>query len=376
MTIRNMFIKNIFLPAILLFAFTNLFSQDFKYFSPTDFVIDATSNQLYVAGKTANKLRSYRISDFSLLNSVNTDLPPKAVQIAGANLLIAASYSQGVMLVVDKNSFKIKSKINVGHGACDIVTNSDFTIAYVANQFSNDISVVDLESEKEIKRIPVLRQPMQIEISRDGKYLFAANFLTAGPANVDTVTTQISIIDLKEMKLIKHVPLANGSNALRGICLSADGKYAFVSHNLGRFQVPTTQLEQGWMNTSALSVIDANRLEYIATVLLDEPEHGAAGSWGIDCNNEYIFVAHSGTHDFSKINYPKFVDKLNSTSNKASLAYDLRFLSGIRERIKIDGNGPRILKIFDNHLFVANYFTDNINIFDQEKTPDSIIKSI
>ena len=376
MTNRNMIRQKIFLISFYLFAFIKLFSQDLKYFSPTDFVIDATSNQLYIAGKTANEVRSYRIFDFAQLKSFKTNLPPKAVQIAGENLLVATSYSKGELLVVDKNSLQIKSTINVGHGACDIVTNPDYSKAYVANQFSNDISVVDLESNKEINRIPVLRQPMQIEISKDGKFLFVANFLTSRRADVDTVTAEISIIDLKSMRVVKHIPLANGSNALRGICLSSDGKYVFISHNLGRFQVPTTQLEQGWMNTSALSLIDVNQLDYVATVLLDEPEYGAAGSWGIDCNNEYIFVAHSGTQDFSKINYPEFTAKLEAHPKKASLAYDLRFLSGFRERIKIDGNGPRILKVFNNRLFVANYFTDNINIVDFNSGSGNTIKSI
>ena len=302
--------QKIFLTSFYLFAFIKLFSQDIKYFSPTDIAIDVTSNQLYIAGKTANEIRSYRISDFSQINSLKTNLPPKAVQIAGENLLVATSYSKGELLVVDKNNLQIKSAINVGHGACDIVTNPDYSKAYVANQFSNDISVVDLKSNKEIYRIPVLRQPMQVEISKDGKILFVANFLTEGRADVDTVTAKISIIDLQSMTVLKNIQLANGGNALRGICLSADGKYVFVSHNLGRFQVPTTQLEQGWMNTSALSVLDANQLDYVATVLLDEPEFGAAGSWGIDCNRESIFVAHSGTHDFSKIDYPEFIAKL------------------------------------------------------------------
>lgn len=371
-----MFSIKLILTSTFFFAFINLFSQDSKYFSPTDFVIDTNSNQLFVVGKTANEIRSYSISDYSLINSFKTNLPPKAVQITGQNLLVATSYSEGELLVIDKNSFKIKTKIKVGHGACDIVCTSDYKTAFVANQFSNDISVVDLENQKESNRIPVLRQPMQIEISKDGKYLFVANFLTVGRADVDTVTSEVSIIDINKGVVVKNIPLANGSNALRGMCLSLDGKYIFISHNLGRFQVPTTQLEQGWMNTSALSIINVANLDYVATILLDEPEYGAAGSWGIDCSNEYIFVAHSGTQDFSKIDYHRFVEKLETYSNKTKLAYDLRFLSGIRKRIKIEGNGPRILKTFNNQLFVANYFTDNLNIIELEAGSIKISKSI
>ncbi|NQU52201.1 MAG: YVTN family beta-propeller repeat-containing protein [Bacteroidetes bacterium] len=367
MTNRNM-IKINAAFIILFFIFSNLVAQENSYFSPTDFEIDTENNQLIIAGKTANEIRSYNLSDFSLKKSLITDLTPKAVKLAGDNLLITQSYSEGELLIVDKNSLTIKSGIKVGHGACDIAVTSDFKTAFVANQFSNDISVVDLELQKETNRISVLRQPMQLEISKDGKYLFVANFLTAHAADLDTVTTEISIIDLETETLIKNIPLANGSNALRGMSLSADGKYIFISHNLGRFQVPTTQLEQGWMNTSAMSMLDATTLEFVATVLLDEPENGAAGSWGISCSPEFIFVAHSGTQDFSKIDYPKFIEKLNLTKNKEVLSYDLRFLSDIRTRIKVDGNGPRVLKVSGKQLFVANYFTDNINVFDTNST--------
>lgn len=366
-----MFKRNLILIAGLILACESLVAQQKTYFSPIDFEIDMKNNQLYIVGKTAKEVRAYNLSDFSLRKLLETELSPKALKIAGDNLLVAQSYSEGELLVLDKNNFSIKSKIKVGHGACDIATTADFKKVFVANQFSNDISVVDLKNQKETNRIPVLRQPMQIEISKDGKYLFVANFLTAGRADLDMVTSEITVIDLQTEKPIKNIQLANGSNALRGMSLSADGKYVFISHNLGRFQVPTTQLEQGWMNTSALSVIDVPTLQLFATVLLDEPENGAAGSWGISCTPENVFIAHSGTHDFSKIDYPKFVEKLNQTEDKTTLSYDLCFLSEIRERIAVDGNGPRALKTFGNQLFVANYFTDNINIFDFENRLNS-----
>jgi YVTN family beta-propeller protein len=353
-----------FFTIFSLFIVFHLSAQQNTYFSPTDIEIDNSSNLLYIAGKTANEIRAYSLPDFSLNQTLTTDMPPKAVKIAGELLLVSQSWSEGELLVVNRANLVLKSKIKVGHGACDITTTSDFKTAFVANQFSNDISMVDLISNKEIARIPVLRQPMQIEISEDEKFLFVANFITAHRADLDTVTSEISVIDLEKQKVVKNIQLANGSNALRGMSLSADSKYVFISHNLGRFQVPTSQLEQGWMNTSALSIIDANSHEFIATVLLDQPEYGAAGSWGIDCTNDFIFVAHSGTHDFSKIDYPKFIEKLNQTDDKETLSYDLRFLSDIRERVKVEGNGPRAIHTMDNQLFVANYFTDNLNIFD------------
>ena len=122
--------------------------------------------------------------------------------------------------------------------------------------------------------------------SKDGEYLFVTNFLPAQRADVDYVAACVSVIRMSDFTKVKDIQLANGSNALRGICMTPDGKYIYISHNLGRFTVPTSQLQQGWMNTSAFSIIDVAKQEFIGAVVVDEPERGAAGIWSIVCNDE------------------------------------------------------------------------------------------
>lgn len=115
---------------------------------------------------------------------------------------------------------------------------------------------------------------------------------------------------------IKDIPLATGSNALRGIAISPDGNFVFVTHNLGRFQIPTSQLQQGWMNTSAMSIININDLSYGGSVLLDEADRGAAGIWDVVCTAEQILISHSGTHEISVIDYPAFLPSTNRLPTK------------------------------------------------------------
>jgi mono/diheme cytochrome c family protein len=201
-------------------------------------------------------------------------------------------------------------------------------------------------------------------VSDDGRYLFVNNFLPAGRADAELVSAEVSVIGLPGFSLIKDIKLSNGSNALKGICLSPDGNYLFIVHNLGRFQVPTSQLEQGWMNTAGMSVIDARRLGFMATVLLDEPERGAAGSWDVHCNQEKILVTHSGTHDISLIDYPAFIKKLLSEPKRESLAYNLHFLDGIRQRYPLRGNGPRTVAVLAGQAYIPTYYADILNVFD------------
>lgn len=351
------------------------------HLSPTDIAV--SENGLYIACYETSSIRWLTNNNYAFNAELKLPEKPKKICETTNKLYIAAGDNQGYLFIVDKKSFKVTHQISVGKGVSDIAITKDESAAYIANQFTDDISCVDLKKHKEIRRIKVLRQPFCLALSNDNKNLFVGNFITDKRSDLDYVSASISLIDLSSNIKIKDIGLSNGSNALRSMIASDDGCYIFVSHNLGRFQVPTTQLEQGWMNTSALSVINTKTLSHISTILLDQPERGAAGSWGVSQKGDKIVVAHSGAHDFSIIEYDKLKNKLKKAEDPDNSSYDLRFLVGMRKRVKVEGNGPRTIKIDGSKIIVANYFSDNLNIvndsgdivninLNEGYTPDSI----
>lgn len=215
-----------------------------------------------------------------------------------------------------------------------------------------------------MREVKVLREPKSSILDPNGKYLFVTNYLPQQRADIDTVAACVSVIDLNSFHKVRDIQLANGSNALRGMTLSPDSRYLLITHNLGRFQVPTSQLQQGWMNTSAISIVNLESLRFEGAVLLDEPERGAAGIWDVKCADNKIVISHSGTHDISVIDYPGFIQKFNAYPQKDALTYDLRFLYGLRDRIALAGNGPRSLILKDGKAIVPTYFSDTLNIVD------------
>lgn len=351
------------LTLILTISFTNPESDAFDGvpLSPTDFVVDLANQQLIIAQKTGMRIDFVDLQSGELIKSIPTELPPTGVTLGGPNRAYAScSYAEGELLEIDIKQKHVTRTIPVGNGAIAPVFSPSKNAVYIANQYEDDLSVVDLSSGKDVRRIKVLRQPMTMDITPDGRWLYVANLLPATRADIDTVAADVTVIDLEINKAVKHLKLSNGSNALRGLKISPDGKHAFVSHNLGRFQVPTSQLEQGWMNTSALSILDVVSQKVLATALLDEPERGAAASWGIDVNDETIVVNHAGTHDYSVIDYPAMMDKLAKADDPEALSYDLTFLNGVRDRVSWEGEGPRAIRLSDSTVYSAMYFSDNI----------------
>jgi hypothetical protein len=233
------------------------------------------------------------------------------------------------------------------------------TYVYVCNRYDNTVAEVSVSNGHVHRRAGVLREPVAACIPHPGRYLFVANLLPAGPATADTVAAAVTVIDLSSFKVVRHIPLANGANALRGICASPDGDFVYVTHNIGHFGLPATQLHQGWMNTAALAVIDVQRLALSATVPLDEAERGAPAPWGCAADGERLYVVHSGTHDLSVIDRPALHRYLRDVASA-----EQRFLPpALRRRIALTGNGPRAVALAADRLLVATYFSDHLNSF-------------
>ena len=128
---------------------------------------------------------------------------------------------------------------------------------------------------REIARVPVGREPIAAVVTPDGKSVYVANHLPLDRADSSDVAATVTVIDTAS-HATATIRLPNGSSSVRGICVSPDGKYVYVVHILARYQMPATQLERGWMNTNAMSIIDAAARKLLNTVLLDDVDLGAA----------------------------------------------------------------------------------------------------
>jgi YVTN family beta-propeller protein len=339
------------------------------YLSPTALTANSGGDFLYIAEATANQVAVWSVADGKVVKVISLPDPPSGIALGRDEtcLYVTGASPEGRVHVVNPETGTVDHTLPAGHTPNTPVLSADGKTLYVCNQFTNDVSVIDLTAKKELMRIPVLREPVAAAITPDGRFLFVANHLPVGPSNADYAGAAVSVIDTAARKVVKNIPLFNGSTGLRGVCLSPDGKYAYVTHILARYQLPTTQLERGWMNTNAVSVIDATNQRLINTVLLDDVDLGAANPWGVACTEDgkYLCVTHAGTHELSVIDRTALQEKLaGSADSTIEVANDLSFLVGLRRRVPLSGNGPRGLALVGTRAYVAQYFTDSLGVVD------------
>ncbi|MBI4904780.1 MAG: cell surface protein [Acidobacteria bacterium] len=262
--------------------------------------------------------------------------------------------------VIDTGTGKTIRTLPAGHTAVFLVLRENRL--YVVNQFSNDVSVLDLQSGKEAARLKAIREPLGAALSHDGRTLLVINSVPAGRADAEYIAASVSVFDTQQLRPAGVIELPNGSSELRAIAVTPDGAYAAVTHLVARYYLPTTQLDRGWMETNALSIIDVRNRTLAGTVLLDAPDRGAANPWAVQFSPDarLLAVTHAGTHELSVIDFAGLLSKLQFQRTDRKPWDDMSFLAGLRLRWPLQGNGPRAMTLTSTAAVIGNYFSDTM----------------
>lgn len=280
----------------------------------------------------------------------------------GSRLYVTCAAPKSTVVFLDTATCRPAASVAAGHTAMAPVVSPNGATLYVCNRFDNDVSVLDTTTARELGRIRVPREPDGAAITPDGKRLLVINALPTGRADVPPRAAEVSLVDIAARRVDASVALPNGSTALRGIAISPDGRLAAVTHLLSRYYLPTTQLERGWVQTNAVSILDVARGRLLGTVLLDEIDQAAANPWALGWTGQFLCVTHAGTHEVSVIDITSLLRKLDEAAEDP--ADNLSFLLGLRKRVKLEGKGPRALAIAAGRVWVGSYFSDTIESID------------
>jgi YVTN family beta-propeller protein len=392
-------------------------------------LVEGKGSVLYVAAATSEKLVLFDPTAEKVVGEIPLPGLPNGMVLApdGLRLYVTTDSPAGEVYVVDTATRQVNLLAKAGHTPNAPVLSPDGKTLYICNRFNNDVSVVDTSSGATLRRLPVLREPVAAAITPDGTTLVVANQLPVGRSDGDYVAAAVSLLDISGMGLgsptqnsalgvpfqpmnsdhgqacpeprerdaratPKNAPttiaLPNGSTALQGLCLSPDGAYAYVTHILGRYQLFTGQLERGWVNTNALSIIDLKSRQWVNTVLLDGVDLGAANPWDVKCTPDggYLVVTLSGTHELCLIDRAGLHARLAKaaagerltpvTKSAEDVPNDFSFLLPVRRRVKLPGKGPRGLAVVGTKVFAAEYFTDSLGVLDLDRGHSGKARSV
>jgi len=355
-----------------------------QWLAPAALAISTDGRELFLGCAKSQHVLVLDAATLRVEKSIALPGQPSGLVLSPDGLKLYATCAAPVstLAVIDLARGKVERGIPAGHTALGPTLSPDGRTAYVCNRFNNEVEVIDLSNGKEKVRIAVDREPVASAVTPDGRLLLVANHLHSGRADADYVAARVSVIDTATSKVVQQLKLPNGSGILRAIRVSPDGRYACVTHVLARYQLPTTQIERGWINCNAFTLIDLSSVSVLNTVLLDDVDRGSANPWacGWSADGKTLFVTHAGTHELSLIDFPGLLAKLarlpeklenQPTANysassrvRTDVPNDLAFLTGVRQRVQLTGKGPRAAVIAGSRIYVASYFSDSVEVVD------------
>ncbi len=365
--------------------------------SPLGLSVSPDGETLYVTDRTAGNVVVLDVAGQTKRGEIALSGKPHGVTIsADGRTLYVAEHGAGSVAVIDTARGQVVSRIAVEKWPTELAVAPRTQRLFVCNQDNHTLSVIDLSRNpgEPIKQIAMVREPICVAVTPDEQHVVVANLLARGPGIDPTLSAEVSLIDGGALMTSATVKLPPGSTAVRGLCVSPDGKWAYVVHGLGRFNLPITQLERGWVNTYALSIIDIRQGTRLATLLLDDLTRGAADPHSVVCSQDgrRLWISHAGVHEISMIDIGLVHELLGGTvpenlaslkdgnqpniwvriqqdpTTIAELENDLTalYITGAIQRVPSGGIGPRGLALSADgrSLFVANYFSGSVAVLD------------
>jgi len=378
------------------FAVLTAAAERQPYRSPFDLAFSPDGGTLAVSDRTAGRLYLLDARAGQVAREIALRGKPTGVAWQAEGRVVVSEYDAGTVAEVNTQTGEVSRRFVVGPKPVGVAVASKKGLLVVCDYGLHLLSIVDLKTGKERSRSVCGKHPYFVAVTPDEGMAVVGNLIPAGPATDPASSAVISLIDLDSGRNVKNVPLPGSSSNVRQVRVSSDGRWAYVVHTQGRTALPTTQVERGWVNTNALSILDLAGKELYATVLLDTVNEGAADPWGIALtpDGKTAWVSIAGGHQIARIELGRLHEFLagrgdiknlglydtysgpatvwqsikEDPGKRRELSYHLSALyaAGLLSRVPIAAQCPRGIALSPDgeQLAVASYYSGEVLLLD------------
>ena len=329
--------------------------------SPDRLFLADNEKSLFVTNRAGCELIKMSSDGQKMEKKVSFSSPVNAMtQDANGKLWVVCDGNYGTMYELDGKKLSVQSKTKSGATPSDILYNPLSKSLWVTQRFNNELWEIDPATRKVKTKIAVGREPVSMAAFASDSCLLIANNLPEMPSTAYPIAVQLDMVDVLSKKVSGRIMLPNGSTDVKSVAVDKNHTFAYVTHLISRYQLPTNQLDRGWMATNTLSIIDLKAKKWLTSVILDTPQKGAANPWSVIVtpDDKQIIVAAAGSQELVRIDRIALHERLAKAkqgemvtpSMKAwgNIPNDAGFLYGIRDFIPTQG------------IYTAKYYTSEL----------------
>lgn len=264
--------------------------------------------------------------------------------------------------VIDVPRGKVTASWGAGATPNGLTLAPDGATLYVTDAAEDVLRALAVTTGRVRWEARVRNQPRYVTVTPDGARVLVSNNLGRGITLIDAATG--TVVEERDF---------GRCSMLRDLVTTRDGRWAFVANLVSHDEMPTLQIERGWIHSNGFTVADLSRPGHRVTFLLDHLLQGAANptALALSADDRWLYVSLAGIHEVAIVDVAKCLElaaTVNTPEEVRRMQENVEILTrrGIARRVPSGGLGPRDVALDESRreLWVAHYFSDAVAVLD------------
>jgi YVTN family beta-propeller protein len=186
---------------------------------PKILVLSPDQKNLFAANWAGNSVTQIDIATAKVVRTLPAGMHPRGMAITSAGKLFIANFDGASMDIYEGLDLAQHHRIPACQIPRHLALSPDEKTLFISCFHDSTLHAMDVESEKITHRVPIGSSPKSIEVSKDGRYVWSADY--------GKETNSVSIVDTTDWTArVYPVP---GMDRGSGIAVTQDGQHALVT---------------------------------------------------------------------------------------------------------------------------------------------------
>ena len=235
----------------------------------------------------------------------------------------------------------------------------------------SNLSVIDLHTKEERKRLNTGNNPTGARLSPDGKVLYVTSRRALIAPYGEPLESELTVVDDNTQRITERMNIES-AYMMENVAFTPAGDLAIMTLIRPKNLIPSIQVERGWMMTHGIGIIEQKENGRIVQLLLDEPNAYYSDPFDIVItpDGKKAFISNAGVNIISVVDIDSIrilmanssPDMLRSYSNNLGISSQY-----VIKRIATGAN-PKGLALSPDgkNLYVAEQLEDRISVINTE----------
>jgi len=186
---------------------------------PKILVVSPDGKSLFAANWASHSVTQIDIASATVVRTLQTGPMPRGMAMSKSGTLYVANFNGASIDVFKGRDFSDRTRVKACAIPRHLALSPDEKTLYVSCYTASQVHAYDVATMTVTKKVGVGSAPKSLEVSRDGRYVYTADY--------GVETNSVSVVDTRDFT--SRTFTIPGMNRGSGVAVSHDGRHAYVT---------------------------------------------------------------------------------------------------------------------------------------------------